>query len=107
MTEEVSWNALLANLVEWKDRLINNSVKSWEQMTAQRWIRIIVIVGAYMLVRPYLLAHAERSRKRRAEKEAADLGLDTGTELSANDFRGGKKNAKKGDEGLTQRSTLR
>lgn len=107
MAEEISWNALVANVVEWKDRLVNNSVKSWEEMTAQRWIRIIVIVGAYMLIRPYLLAHAERSRKRRADKEAAELGLDTGTELSPNDFRGGKKSVKKGDEGLTQRSTLR
>jgi hypothetical protein len=108
MAEEVSWNALVANLAEWKDRLINNSIKSWEEMSAQRWLRIIIIVGAYMLIRPYLLKHAESSRKRRAEKEAADLGLNTGTEMSANDFRGGKKNANKGeDAGLTQRSTLR
>lgn len=107
MAEEVSWNALVANVLEWKDRLINNSVKSWNEMSALRWIRIVVIVGAYMLVRPYLLAHAERSRKRRADKEAADLGLDARAELSANDLRGGKKNVKKGEEGLTQRSTLR
>jgi hypothetical protein len=108
MADEVSWNALVANVVEWKDRLVNNSVKSWEEMTAQRWIRIIVIVGAYMLIRPYLLKHAESSRKRRADKEAAELGLDAGTEMSANDFRGGKKNTKKGeDAGLPQKSTLR
>ncbi|KAJ4381353.1 hypothetical protein N0V86_003702 [Didymella sp. IMI 355093] len=103
MAEEISLNALLANVVEWKDRLVNNSIKSWEEMSAQRWIRIVMIVGAYLLVRPYLLAHAERSRKKRADKEAADLGLDAGT--TANDFRGGKKT--KGDEGLVQRSTLR
>ncbi len=106
MAEEISWNALVANVVEWKDRLVNNSVQSWEEMSAQRWIRIIVLVGAYMLIRPYLLAHAERSRKKREAKEAADLGLDVETELSANDFRGGKK-TRKGDEGLVQRSTLR
>jgi hypothetical protein len=103
MAEEISLNALLANVVEWKDRLVNNSIKSWEEMSAQRWLRIVIIVGAYLLVRPYLLAHAERSRKKRAEKEAADLGLDAGT--TANDFRGGKKS--KGDEGLVQRSSLR
>lgn len=106
MAEEVSWNALVANVMEWKDRLVNNSVKSWEEMSAQRWIRIVVIVGAYMLIRPFLLSHAERSRKRREAKDAADLGLDAGTEMTANDFRGGKK-TKKGDEGVVQRSSLR
>jgi hypothetical protein len=106
MADEVSFNALVANLVEWKDRLVNNSVKSWEEMSAQRWLRIVVIVGAYLLVRPYLLSHAERSRKKREAKEAADLGLDADTELSANDFRGGKK-SKKGDAGVVQRSSLR
>lgn len=106
MAEEISFNALIANIVEWKDRLVNNSVKSWEEMSAQRWIRIVVIVGAYLLIRPYLLSHAERSRKKREAKEAAELGLDPQTELSANDFRGGKK-PKKGDEGLVQRSSLR
>lgn len=103
MAEEISFEALIANVVEWKDRLVNNSIKSWEEMSAQRWIRIVVVVGAYLLIRPYLLAHAERSRKKRADKEAADLGLDAGT--TANDFRGGKK--AKGDDGLVQRSTLR
>jgi CDGSH iron-sulfur domain-containing protein 2 len=106
MAEEISFNALVANLIEWKDRLVNNSVKSWEEMSAQRWIRIVVIVGAYLLIRPYLLSHAERSRKKREAKEAAELGLDVETELSPNDFRGGKK-TKKGDEGLVQRSSLR
>ncbi|KAJ8115923.1 hypothetical protein OPT61_g2544 [Boeremia exigua] len=107
MAEEISWNALVANVLEWKDRLVNNSVQSWEEMSAQRWIRIIVLVGAYMLIRPYLLAHAERSRKKREAKEAAELGLDVETELSANDFRGGKKTGK-GDEGLhiSEQNTL-
>ena len=106
MADEVSWNALVANVIEWKDRLVNNSVKSWEEMSAHRWIRIVVIVGAYMLIRPYLLSHAERSRKAREVKDAQELGLDAPTELSANDFRGGKK-TNKGEGGPVQRSTLR
>jgi hypothetical protein len=92
--EDISFNGLMNNLAEWKDRLVNNSVRSWEEMTAQRWLRIVVIIGAYMLVRPYLLSHAERSRKRRAEQEAAELGLDSGAEISPNDIRGGKTSAK-------------
>jgi hypothetical protein len=92
--EDISFNGLVANLVEWKDRLFNNSIKSWEEMTAQRWLRIVVIIGAYMLIRPYLLNHAETSRKRRADKEAAELGLDVGTEMTPNDFRGGKPSKK-------------
>lgn len=82
---------ILDNVGEWKNRLVNNSVKSITDMTPQRWIRIIVIVGAYLLVRPYLLSAAANRQKKQMEKEAQELGLDTSTEPNANDLRGGKK----------------
>ncbi|KAL6710747.1 hypothetical protein ACN47E_007804 [Coniothyrium glycines] len=81
---------ILDNVVVWKDRLINNSVKSFEEMTAQRWIRIIAIIGGYLLIRPWLLKQASNQQKKQLEKEAEELGLGR-DEPNANDFRGGKK----------------
>jgi hypothetical protein len=75
-----------------KDRLLTNSVKSFEGMTAQRWIRVVLIVGAYMLIRPYLLKAAANRQKAHLEKEAEELGLGDRAP-NANDLRGGKKTA--------------
>jgi hypothetical protein len=81
---------ILDNVGEWKDRLLTNSVKSFEEMTAQRWIRIIAIVCGYLLIRPYLLNHAAKQQKKHLEKEAEELGIGR-DEPDANDFRGGSK----------------
>ncbi|KAF7676234.1 hypothetical protein GT037_005739 [Alternaria burnsii] len=78
---------ILDNVGEWKNRLVNNSIKSFEDMTAQRWVRIIAIVGAYLLIRPYLLNAAAKKQKQQLEKEAEDLGLGKSEALDANDFR--------------------
>jgi hypothetical protein len=74
-----------------KDRLINNSIASVEGMTAQRWIRIIVIIGGYMLLRPYLLSFAAKKQKAQFEKDADDLGLGDDKAPNANSLRGGAK----------------
>ncbi len=81
---------ILDNVGVWKDRLVNNSMASFEEMTAQRWIRIILIVCAYLLVRPWLLKGAENRQKRLMAQDAADLGLDGGDGPNANDIRGRK-----------------
>lgn len=78
-------------LIEAKNRLVNNSIKSFEGMTTQRWVRIIAIVGAYMLIRPYLLRGAANRQKAAMDKEADELGLGKTT---ANDLRGVKKSTK-------------
>lgn len=82
---------ILENVGIWKDRLVNNSIKSFEDMTVQRWVRIIAIVGGYMLIRPYLLKGAANRQKKHMAKEAEDLGLESSAETNANDFRGGRK----------------
>ncbi|KAF1917101.1 trafficking PGA2-domain-containing protein [Ampelomyces quisqualis] len=74
-----------------KDRLVTNSIASFEGMTAQRWIRIIVIIGGYMLVRPYLLGFAAKRQKAQFEAEAEELGLERDAGPNANSLRGGKK----------------
>jgi hypothetical protein len=74
-----------------KDRLINNSIKSFEGMTPQRWLRIIAIIGGYMLLRPFLLGFAAKRQKAQFEKDADELGLEREAGPNANSLRGGKK----------------
>jgi hypothetical protein len=70
------------------DRLVTNSIKSFEGMTAQRWIRLICIIGGYMLARPWLLKLAADRQKKQFERDNEDLGLGNGP--NANDLRGKK-----------------
>jgi hypothetical protein len=86
-------------IIEAKDRFVTNSVKSFEGMTTQRWVRIIAIIGGYMLLRPYLLGMAAKRQKAQLDKEAEELGLaDNGP--NANALRGGKKKATGGGKVL-------
>jgi hypothetical protein len=78
-------------LVEIKNRVVNNSIASFEGMTAQRWVRIVAIIGAYMLIRPYLLGAAAKRQKKQLDKEAEELGLGERSGPNANSLRGGKK----------------
>ena len=88
---------IIENVVEWKDRLVNNSVKSYHEMTAQRWIRIVLIVCAYLLIRPYFVNAAARKQKEMLDKEAEELGLGASGAPDANDFRGKGVRVKKGE----------
>lgn len=79
---------VLDNLSVPVERLYNNTIKSFEGMTAQRWIRLVCILGGYMLLRPWLLKFAADRQKARFEKESEELGLGSGP--TANDLRDGK-----------------
>jgi hypothetical protein len=87
----VDW--AIENLGVAKDRLVDNSIKSFEGMTPQRWVRIIVIIGGYMLLRPFLLGFAAKRQKKQFEQEAEELGLERDAGPNANSLRGGKKAA--------------
>lgn len=84
-------------LSEWWTRFTTNTGKSIADMSPQNWIRLIVIVGTYLLLRPYLLklgAHIqakqlEKEAKREEEARVARMGG-----MNANDLRGGRKVAK-------------
>jgi hypothetical protein len=78
---------VLDNLSVPVERLYNNTIKSFEGMTTQRWVRLVAIIGGYMLLRPWLLKFAADRQKKQFEKESEDLGLGGPT---ANDLRGGK-----------------
>ena len=53
------------------ERFTRNLRGSLEGMSPEKWIRIVIIVGAYMLLRPYLIKLGGKVQMKQHEKEAA------------------------------------
>lgn len=70
---------------------VNNLHGSFARLKPEGWIRLVWIVGAYLLLRPYLVKLGARQQQK--QHEASQEGDDTGAELHPNDLRGGKKTA--------------
>jgi len=83
-----------STLSTWKGNFLRNSAASFDTMTPKKWIRLIAIVGAYLLLRPYLLKLGAKVQEQHLEKAAREMSADPGTKMTANDLRGGKKTAK-------------
>lgn len=77
------------------DRLTTNMRKSFDGMSPEKWIRVVIIVGTYMLLRPYLLKLGGRSQMKQHEREAAEAEeeakrKEAAAKMSPNEFRGHK-----------------
>ncbi|KAH8652365.1 protein trafficking Pga2 [Xylariales sp. PMI_506] len=68
------------------ERFIVNTSASFTTMSAKQWIRLVMIVGTYCLVRPYVLKHAAKVQETRMEKESQEG--DAQAQISPNDLRG-------------------
>lgn len=53
----------------WYQNLTHNIVHMWDGMTATKYIRLIAIAGAYLLLRPYLQKIQEKLQGKQHEKE--------------------------------------
>jgi hypothetical protein len=80
----------MENVKEFVESRVGNLWASFSRLKPQGWIRLIWIVGAYILLRPYLMKLGARAQERQHEKESAEA-VSTGAELHPNDLRGGKK----------------
>ncbi|KAL5420732.1 hypothetical protein PMIN04_006223 [Paraphaeosphaeria minitans] len=80
----------MENVQEFFDSRYRNVMASFARLKPEGWIRLVWIVGAYMLLRPYLMKLGARAQERQHEKEAAEAA-GTGAALHPNDLRGGKK----------------
>lgn len=87
----------MENVQEFVDSRLRNLMASFSRLKPEGWIRLIWIVGAYMLLRPYLMKLGARAQERQHEKESAEAA-DTGAEVHPNELRGGKKVAIPGVE---------
>ncbi|KAI6089434.1 DUF1531-domain-containing protein [Hypoxylon rubiginosum] len=73
-----------------KGRFSNNLSESFTQMTLQQWIRLVIIVGAYALLRPYIIKHGAKFQEKQMDKhfEKERLEKEKQAEISPNQLRG-------------------
>ncbi|KAJ4420759.1 hypothetical protein N0V85_000473 [Neurospora sp. IMI 360204] len=69
------------------DRISNNVMGTFASMTAEKWIRLIIIVGAYALLRPYVIKLGGKAQMKQHEEESAEAIRGT---ISPNELRGQK-----------------
>ncbi|KAK3350818.1 protein trafficking Pga2 [Neurospora tetraspora] len=69
------------------DRISNNVRGTFASMTAEKWIRLIIIVGAYALLRPYIIKLGGKAQMKQHEEESAEAIRGT---ISPNELRGQK-----------------
>lgn len=74
------------------ERFTRNLKGSFEGMAPEKWIRLVIIVGTYMLLRPYLLKLGGKQQMKQHEKEAAEAEEEAAAKakMSPNELRGHK-----------------
>ncbi|KAF3064066.1 hypothetical protein GL218_02521 [Daldinia childiae] len=70
-----------------RDRFSNNISESFTSMTAKEWIRLVIIVGAYALLRPYIIKLGAKHQEKQLEKQFAEEDAKQ-AEISPNQLRG-------------------
>lgn len=91
---------ITSTLATWGSNFKNQSTGAFARMTAKDWIRLVIVVGAYALLRPYLIKiganfqqkQFEKAQKQELAEEEARQASRGG--LTANDLRSGRKAAK-------------
>lgn len=74
------------------ERFTRNLRGSFDGMAPEKWIRLVIIVGTYMLLRPYLLKLGGKQQMKQHEKEAAEAEAEAEAKakMSPNELRGHK-----------------
>ncbi|KAL8714370.1 MAG: hypothetical protein Q9220_001703 [cf. Caloplaca sp. 1 TL-2023] len=88
----------MASMVEWFQKIPRNTQESVQRLTLYGWLRLILIVAAYILIRPYLMKLAERSQTAAHDKAARSHSA-----VTPNMLRGHSKDTEKeqGEEAST------
>jgi hypothetical protein len=91
-------------LITWKGNFVRNTSASFSRMTLQNWIRLVIIVCTYALIRPYILKLGARVQQSYLEKEAKESD-EAWAALHPNDLRDGRRRVEipgvdDGDEGV-------
>ena len=90
-TEAPELNALgklTAQFLHYGANASNNLQDTFTNMSVQHWIRLIMIVGGYALLRPYLMKLATTVGVKQMEKEEAKDKAKAKAKISANELRG-------------------
>ncbi|KAJ9148430.1 hypothetical protein NKR23_g5132 [Pleurostoma richardsiae] len=70
------------------ERFTRNVSAGLAQMSPEKWIRLVIIVGTYMLLRPYLMKLGAKAQMRAHEKEEEEAAA--AAKISPNELRGQK-----------------
>ncbi|AEO56248.1 hypothetical protein MYCTH_2142956 [Thermothelomyces thermophilus ATCC 42464] len=70
------------------NRFVTNLKGSFANMTPEQMIRLVIIVGAYLLLRPYLVKLGARAQMKAHEAEEARAEAAAKAKMSANELRG-------------------
>ncbi|KAK3945187.1 protein trafficking Pga2 [Diplogelasinospora grovesii] len=70
------------------DRFTTNIKSTFTAMSPEKWIRLVIIAGTYMLLRPYIIKLGAKAQMRAHEKDEATAAAEA--KISPNDLRGGK-----------------
>lgn len=87
-TPESPFSGPLNTLWTWADNFQRNTSAGFTSLKAKDYIRLIAIIGAYLLLRPYILKLGAKAQERQHAKESAEGG---DASLDPNDLRGGGK----------------
>jgi hypothetical protein len=76
-------------LGQWYHNFTHNIVHMWDGMTMIKYIRLIAVAGAYILLRPYLVKLGEKFQTKEHEKELDPYEMEKQkAKLSPNALRG-------------------
>ncbi|KAI1096721.1 DUF1531-domain-containing protein [Rostrohypoxylon terebratum] len=70
-----------------RDRFSHNVTESFSSMTPKQWIRLVIIVGAYALLRPYIIKMGAKHQEKQLEKQFKEEE-ERQTQISPNQLRG-------------------
>ncbi|KAH8908660.1 DUF1531-domain-containing protein [Coniochaeta sp. PMI_546] len=69
------------------DRIATNVKSGFTSMTPEKWIRLIIVAGAYALLRPYIIKLGAKQQMKALEREGAEEAAEAAA-ISPNQLRG-------------------
>ncbi|KAK3325527.1 protein trafficking Pga2 [Apodospora peruviana] len=70
------------------NRFTTNVQSGLANMSPEKWIRLVIIAGAYMLLRPYIIKLGAKAQMKAHEKEEAEAEEAAKAQISPNELRG-------------------
>ncbi len=86
----------------WAENLQRNVTDAFYRMTPEKYIRLVAIIGAYALLRPYVMKFGSRFQTREHEKEVDPNEMAAAAAISPNSLRGQVKVPEDSDEDETE-----
>lgn len=89
--EQVELNALgkfMAQFLQYGANATNNLSSTFSSMDTKSWLRLVMIVGGYMLLRPYLLKLSTKVAMKKMEEQEQKDKAAAKAQISPNELRG-------------------